>query len=103
MASAAKTPLTGAAGADEASWLAQWEAAQRLVTAGRSRDAVAPLKRSLELNPHTGVAWRLLANITLVPGDLLEAQRNYDRMLCVVVPAPRLWAPATAMAARQFE
>ncbi|HLY80524.1 MAG TPA: hypothetical protein VKQ70_14170, partial [Caulobacteraceae bacterium] len=98
-----ETSQTDVAGADQASWAAQWEAAQRLAAAGRSRDAVAPLKRALELNPRIGVAWRLLADIDLISGDLLEAQRNYDRMLCVVVPDPRLWAASTAMAVGRLE
>jgi tetratricopeptide (TPR) repeat protein len=103
MASETGTPPTEASSAGDAAWAGRWEAAHRLAAAGRSRDAVAPLRRALELNPRIGVAWRLLADINLVSGDLLEAQRNYDRMLCVVVPDPRLWGPATAMAAGQLE
>ena len=89
--------------ADPTAWTAQWEAAQRLVSAGRTREAVEPLKRALELNPRIGVGWRLLADIQLVAGEFEAAQMNYDRTLCVVVPDPRLWTPATAMAIGRLE
>ncbi|HXQ14723.1 MAG TPA: sulfotransferase [Caulobacteraceae bacterium] len=77
---------------------ASYEEAQRLLVQGRSRDAALSLERGVEANPRLGVAWRLLADIRLVSGDVAGAQRAYDRMLAAVIPDLRLRPAADALA-----
>ncbi len=72
--------------------------AARLLGEGRSRDAVAPLERALAADPGAGAAWRMLGDIRLVAGEVAAAQAAYDRMLCAVVPDPRLHQPALDLA-----
>ena len=79
-------------------WAADFGLAQRLMAGGRSREAVAPLSRALELNPRLGAGWRLLGDIRLVSGDLPAAQTAYDRMLAAVLPHAQLRPSAEAMA-----
>ena len=86
-----------------APWAAEYEAAQRLTAEGRTRQAVAPLERAVALNPGFGVAWRVLADIRLISGDLAGAQFAYDRMLSAVLPDPRLRAPAEALASGRID
>jgi tetratricopeptide (TPR) repeat protein len=73
------------------------EAARRLGE-GRSRDAAPLLERALAADPGVGAAWRTLGDIRLVAGDVVAAQAAYDRMLCAVVPDPRLHQPALDLA-----
>jgi tetratricopeptide (TPR) repeat protein len=77
---------------------ASYEEAQRLLALGRSRDAVAPLEAVVAASPRLGAAWRLLADIRLVSGDFIAAQRAYDRLLAAVVPDERLRPAADALA-----
>jgi tetratricopeptide (TPR) repeat protein len=85
----------GAAAGDARTALA--EAAQ-LMAEGRSRAAAALLERALSAHPDNAGAWRLLGDIRLVAGDVAVAQAAYDRMLCAVIPDPRLQAPAADLA-----
>ncbi len=72
--------------------------AARLLGEGRSRDAAPLLERALAADPGVGAAWRMLGDIRLVAGDVGPAQAAYDRMLCAVVPDPRLRQPALDLA-----
>ena len=96
--SAARAVLEPLAAEQPDVWVAQLEWAQLLVALGRSRDAKAPLVRATALNPGLGAAWRLLGDIELVSGEVTAAQAAYDRMLCALVPDPRLREPALALA-----
>ena len=77
---------------------ASYEEAQRLVSLGRSREAVAPLREAVARQSRAGVAWRLLADIQLVAGDFAGALHAYDRLLAAVVPDDRLRPAADALA-----
>jgi tetratricopeptide (TPR) repeat protein len=71
---------------------------ERLVAAGRTREAKAPLAEAARLNPSLAGAWRLLGDIELIGGDVAAAQGAYDRMLRAVVPDARLREPTLALA-----
>ena len=71
---------------------------ERLLAAGRSREAKAPLAEAVRLNPSLAGAWRLLGDIELIGGDIAAAQGAYDRMLRAVVPDGRLREPTLALA-----
>ena len=83
-------------------WLVQFEWAQWLVSRGRSRDAIRPLSRTVELNPTLARAWRLLGDIRLVSGDVGAAQVAYDWMLWALMPDERLRAPAKHLAEKRL-
>ena len=72
--------------------------AARLMAEGRSRAAAPLLERALAASPDNAGAWRLLGDIRLVGGDVAGAQTAYDRMLCAVIPDPRLRQPAIDLA-----
>jgi len=78
--------------------LAKRAEAERLLAAGHSREARAPLAEAVALNPSLAGAWRLLGDIELIGGDVAAAQAAYDRMLRAVVPDPRLREPTLALA-----
>jgi predicted Zn-dependent protease len=71
---------------------------ERLVAAGRSREAVSPLAEAVALDPSLAGAWRLLGDIELIGGDTRAAQAAYDRMLRAVIPDARLREPTLALA-----
>ena len=85
-----------------ASWVAQFELAQVLLTLGRSREAPAPLARAVGLNPGLAAGWRLLGDLQLIGGQVGAAQQSYDRLLLSVVPS-RLRAAAEALAEGKLE
>jgi len=78
--------------------LAKRAEGERLLAAGRSREARAPLAEAVALDPSLAGAWRLLGDIELIGGDVAAAQGAYDRMLRAVVPDGRLREPTLALA-----
>lgn len=79
-------------------WSVQHEWALVLFALGRTREAEAPLARSLQLNPAAGAGWRRLGDLKLFTGDLKSAQHAYDRHAGSMVTDPRLRAAADALA-----
>jgi tetratricopeptide (TPR) repeat protein len=82
---------------DGASWMAPFELARVRLALGRSRDAVAPLRRAVALNPGLAPAWRWLGDILMFSGDVAAAQTAYDRQLIATLRDPRLTGPAQAL------
>ena len=94
----ARAVLEPLAASQTASWVVQFEWARVLFALGRSRAAVAPLSRAVELNPGLTDGWRLLGDIQLAAGQVPAAQAAYDRRLRSVIRDPRLFGLAEALA-----
>ena len=89
--------LAPLAAATSAPWIAHGELAQVLLALGRSRAAVAPLRRALELNPGWTPGWRQLGDIVMAGGDFNAARSAYDRQIRSMIRDPRLLAAVEAM------
>jgi tetratricopeptide (TPR) repeat protein len=95
---AASEILKPLAAVQSSPWIVHFELACALVGQGRSRAAVAPLSRAVELNPALTEGWRLLGDILLVSGDVLAARRAFDHRVRSMIRDPRLQAAAQALA-----
>jgi tetratricopeptide (TPR) repeat protein len=68
-----------------------------LGAAGRSADAVAALRRAVELKPGMGDAWRALGDHLTALGDVPGADAAYARHIKAATRDPRLLEPAAAL------
>jgi tetratricopeptide (TPR) repeat protein len=100
---AALAVLTPLAASASAPWIAHGELAQVLLALGRSRAAVAPLRRALELNPGWTPGWRQLGDIVMAGGDFIAARAAYDRQIRSMVRDPRLLAAVDDIIAGRLE
>lgn len=74
-----------------------YELGLALGVAGRSRDAVAALRRAVELKPAMGDAWRALGDHLTALGDAPGADAAYSQHIRAATRDPRLLEPAAAL------
>ncbi len=74
-----------------------YELGLALGVAGRSRDAVAALRRAVELKPAMGDAWRALGDHLTALGDAPGADAAYAQHIRAATRDPRLLEPAAAL------
>ncbi|HEX3846708.1 MAG TPA: sulfotransferase [Steroidobacteraceae bacterium] len=70
--------------------------------AGRSRDAIAALRRAVQLKPDSAEVWRLLADHLDIAGDASGADLARARYLGAANKDPRLMAAAAALIANDL-
>ncbi len=74
-----------------------YELGLALGVAGRSNDAVAALRRAVQLKPEMGDAWRALGDNLTALGDVQGADTAYAQHIRAATRDPRLLAPAAAL------
>jgi tetratricopeptide (TPR) repeat protein len=74
-----------------------YELGLALGLAGRASDAVAALRRAVELKPEMGDAWRALGDNLTALGDVPGADTAYARHIRSSTRDPRLLVPAAAL------
>jgi tetratricopeptide (TPR) repeat protein len=77
--------------------MAQWELARACSAAGRSDDAVAALRRAVQLEPDLPGAWLMLADQLSLIGDAAGAAAAYSSHVRHSTRDPELLAAATAL------
>ena len=95
--SAALDTLEPLVRAQPASAAAQYEFALALASAGRGDDAIAALRRTVELKPEHPEAWQVLAEHLLAIGDATGADAAYARHIRNSTRNPQLQQAAVAM------
>lgn len=76
---------------------AHYELGVTLGEAGLGEEAVAALRRAVQLKPDVGDAWRLIADHLAAMGDVEGADAAYAHHIKVSTRDPRLLAPASAL------
>src|SRR2546427_71786 len=76
---------------------AHYEYGLALASVGRGEEAVASLRRAVELSPELPGAWRALADHLTAIGDTAGADAAYARHIKAATRDPRLLRPAAAL------
>jgi Flp pilus assembly protein TadD len=63
--------------------------AKLLIRLQRIRDSLAPLRRSLNLDPKNHVAWNFFASVSMHAGDVDQAREAYQQSLAIKPDQPR--------------